>query len=106
MNFIAWMIFVGAAALEVSGDALIRKGLRGQGNLLILLGFFVLGFYGLVVNLVRWDFSKMLGVYVAFFAMSSVLVGRYFFSEVIPPSTWIGLMLIVAGGLVIQSGVR
>ncbi|HUL03620.1 MAG TPA: hypothetical protein VLV16_10370 [Gemmatimonadales bacterium] len=30
----AAVVFVGAAALEVAGDALIRKGLRGSGALL------------------------------------------------------------------------
>ena len=106
MTIAAWAIFIWAAALEVGGDALIRKGLRSQGILAILLGFLALGCYGLVVNIVRWDFSKMLGVYISFFALASVLAGRYYFGESIPTSTWIGLTLIIAGGIIIQSGVR
>lgn len=106
MNLLAGAIFLSAAILEVGGDALIRKGLRSQGNLLILLGFLTLGFYGLVVNMVRWDFSKLLGVYVAVFALVSVAVGVFIFHETISPSTWAGLALIVAGGLVIQFGVH
>ena len=105
MTFLPWLIFIVAALLEVSGDAAIRRGLRGGGLLFILAGFVVLGSYGLVVNSMKsWDFSKLLGVYIAFFALVSVLFGRYVFRESIPASTWIGLLVIIAGGLIIQFG--
>jgi len=100
----AWLVFIAAAILEVGGDALIRKGLRGSGLALIVAGFVVLGCYGLVVNIVRWDFSRLLGVYVAVFAVISVLAGRVVFRENVPISTWVGLAVIVAGGLIIQFG--
>ena len=96
------LIFVGAAILEVGGDALIRKGMRQNGFLLILLGVTVLGCYGVIVNTVRWDFSKLLGVYVAVFAAVSIAFGRLVFKEVIPTSTWLGLFFILLGGLIIQ----
>jgi multidrug transporter EmrE-like cation transporter len=64
------------------------------------------GCYGLLVNSVKWDFSKVLGVYVGFFAVTSILVGRLLFREAVPLSTWLGLGLIVAGGLIIQFGAR
>lgn len=96
--------FVAAAILEVGGDALIRKGMRGAGIPVILLGCLVLSCYGVVVNLVRWDFSKLLGVYVAVFAVVSVLTGLFIFKENVPPSTWTGLAVIVCGGLIIQYG--
>jgi len=60
--FLAWLFFIIAAVLEVSGDAIIRKGLRGSGLAIIAVGFIVLGCYGVVVNLVPWDFSRLLGV--------------------------------------------
>jgi small multidrug resistance family-3 protein len=104
MSLVPWLIFTAAALLEVGGDAVIRRGLRGGGLLLILAGFIVLGSYGLVVNIVKWDFSKLLGVYVAVFAVVSVLFGRYIFKESIPTSTWLGLAVIVVGGLIIQFG--
>jgi small multidrug resistance family-3 protein len=104
MGFGTWLVFAAAAILEVGGDALIRRGLRGGGWILILAGFAVLGSYGVAVNLVRWDFSKLLGVYVAIFALVSVLTGRFIFGEQIPLSTWIGLLFILAGGLVIHFG--
>ena len=104
MSLVPWLVFIAAALLEVGGDAAVRRGLRGGGLLLILAGFIVLGSYGLVVNIVKWDFSKLLGVYVAVFAVVSVLFGRYIFKESIPTSTWLGLTVIVVGGLIIQFG--
>jgi drug/metabolite transporter superfamily protein YnfA len=103
-NIIAWFIFIAAALLEVGGDAFIRKGLRGPGIGFIVLGFIVLGCYGLVVNLVKWDFSKLLGVYVAVFAVTSILFGRFIFKEEISTPVWLGLAFIVVGGLIIQFG--
>jgi small multidrug resistance family-3 protein len=99
-------IFVAAALLEVGGDAVIRQGLRGQKWPLILGGCLMLAVYGVVVNLVKWDFSKLLGVYVAVFALVSVLAGRFWFREAVATSTWVGLAIIVLGGLVIQVGAR
>ena len=104
MTPVAWLIFVAAAVLEVSGDAVIRKGLRGNIIWLIFAGFLILGSYGVVVNTVKWDFSRLLGVYVAVFAVVSVLAGRFVFKETIPASTWAGLAIIVVGGAVIQTG--
>ena len=104
MKHSAWLIFLLAALLEVSGDALIRKGLHVRGVIFVALGVLMLGTYGIVVNTVKWDFSKMLGVYVAVFATASVLCGRYVFRETVPPATWIGLIVIITGGLIIQYG--
>ncbi len=104
MSHLAWLLFVLAALLEVGGDALIRKGIRGSGWAMIAAGCATLAFYGVVVNLVQWDFSKLLGVYVAFFATISVLGGLLLFRETVPTSTWLGLAFIVVGGLVIQFG--
>ena len=106
MNFAAWLIFVAAAMLEVGGDFVVRRGLRGRSAGWLLLGCAVLAGYGLVVNSVRWDFSKLLGVYVGFFALISILFGKFILRETIPPATWLGLALILAGGLVIQFGRR
>jgi small multidrug resistance family-3 protein len=101
---VAWLIFLGAAALEVGGDAVIRKGMRGGGWALIAGGCLLLAGYGLVVNLVKWDFSKLLGIYVAVFALVSVHAGRFLFGEKVPVTTWAGMGIIVLGGLVIQFG--
>ena len=104
MTLVACIVFIAAAVLEVGGDAVVRKGLRGSSALFILCGFLMLGCYGIVVNTVKWDFSRLLGVYVAVFAVVSVLAGRFVFKETVPVSTWLGLAIIVIGGAVIQAG--
>jgi len=93
-----------AAVLEVLGDALIRKGLRGSGAWLVVGGLVVLGSYGVVVNLVPLDFSRLLGAYVGFFAVVSVLCGRFVFADRVPLSTWIGLGVVLTGSVIIQLG--
>jgi len=103
-QYVVWLVFIAAAVFEVGGDALIRQGLRGSGWPLIAVGCAVLALYGVAVNLVPWDFSKLLGIYIAFFAVVSILCGLLILRETVPVSTWLGLALIVAGGLVIQFG--
>ena len=66
----------------------------------------MLGGYGLMVNTLKWDFSRLLGVYVAVFAVVSVLCGRVVFGEDVLASTWVGLGIVVAGALVIQFGAQ
>jgi drug/metabolite transporter superfamily protein YnfA len=103
-SVVVWIIFFTAAALEVGGDATVRRGLRGSGAAWIAGGCIMLAVYGLVVNIVRWDFSKLLGVYVAVFTLTSLLVGRFVLREDVAPTTWIGAGIIMAGGLLIQFG--
>lgn len=105
-NSIVTLILIGCAILEVGGDAVIRRGLQGRHALAVALGFVILGSYGLLVNLVPLDFSRLLGAYVGFFALVSVLGGRFVFREAVPPSTWVGLTLVLAGSFVIQHGFR
>lgn len=104
MTYLAWLIFIGAALLEVGGDAVVRRGLRDGSALTIAHGFAMLGFYGIVVNMVKWDFSRLMGVYVAIFALSSVLFGRFVFHENVPETTWVGLIVIFCGAMIIQFG--
>jgi small multidrug resistance family-3 protein len=93
-----------AALFEVGGDAMIRAGLRGSGWVLCALGVATLGAYGIVVNLLALDFSRLLATYVAFFAVVSVAFGRFFFAEAVPLSTWTGLGVILVGSAIIQFG--
>ena len=106
MTLLIWITFIAAAVLEVGGDAFIRKGLRGSSAAFVLGGCLMLGCYGVLVNIVKWDFSKILGVYVAFFALISVIIGRLIFREDVPVPTWLGLAFIITGGLIIQFGHR
>ena|GEM_PF-342964 len=97
-------ILLFAAVFEVAGDALIRAGLRGKVIWLVVLGFSALGSYGLVLNQIPLDFSKLLGVYVALFALVSVLFGKFLFHELIASSTWLGLCVVLLGSAIIQWG--
>jgi small multidrug resistance family-3 protein len=97
-------VMLAAAVFEVGGDAMIRAGMRGYGWLLCGLGVATLGAYGVVVNLLAIDFSKLLATYVGFFAVVSVLFGRVLFSEAVPRSTWAGLTVILVGSAIIQLG--
>ncbi|HEY2773399.1 MAG TPA: hypothetical protein VGK20_05030 [Candidatus Binatia bacterium] len=103
-RLIETLVLVCAAVLEVGGDALIRAGLRGSGAVAVIAGFVVLGSYGIMVNQVPFDFSRMIGAYVGLFTLASVLFGRFFFGEAVPRSTWIGLVVILIGSIVIQYG--
>ncbi len=104
MTLFIWLSFIAAAVLEVGGDAIIRKGLRGRSAAFLVGGCVMLSCYGVIVNVVKWDFSKLLGVYVVFFALISVLIGRVIFREDVPVPTWLGLAFIITGGLIIQFG--
>jgi drug/metabolite transporter superfamily protein YnfA len=98
-------IFVCAAILEVLGDAIIRSGLRGRGLAVVGIGCAILAAYGVVVNQLDLDFSRLMGAYVAVFALVSILIGRLAFHDTIRTSTWVGLAIILIGGAVIHFGV-
>jgi small multidrug resistance family-3 protein len=93
-----------AATCEVGGDAMIRSGLRGRGWLIVALGVATLGAYGVIVNLLPIDFSKLLATYVGLFALVSVLFGRVMFHESVPATTWVGLLVILVGSAIVQLG--
>lgn len=101
-KIVALFVFLLAALLEVEGDALIRKGMRGSGAAFIALGFVTLGSYGVIINTMNWNFSKLLGVYIAVFAVVSLLFSRLIFKEAISTATLIGMSLIAVGGIIIQ----
>jgi small multidrug resistance family-3 protein len=96
------LLLVAAGILEVGGDAAVRKGLRESGISAVIVGCVMLGSYALVVNSIQWDFGKLLGVYVAVFALVSVLWGRYIMKDVIAPATIVGVSIIIIGGLIIS----
>src|SRR5215471_11946293 len=87
----ALAVLMVASLLEVGGDAIIRKGMRGGGAALVVLGFAVLGGYGIVVNLLNLDFSRLVGAYGGLFAVTSVLFGKWVFGDRVATSTWVGL---------------
>jgi small multidrug resistance family-3 protein len=96
------IVMLVAAMLEVGGDAMIRAGLRGRGIALIVLGCAALAAYGIGLNLMTGDFSRVFGAYVAFFAIASIAVGRIAFREPVATSTWVGLAIMLVGSAVLQ----
>lgn len=94
-----WLLLSAAALLEVGGDALVRWGLRSGRVMGFVLGAAVLFSYGLTVNLPRWDFGRLLGVYIVLFFLVSQAVGVWVFHETLPMGRIVGGLLVTAGGI-------
>ena len=92
-------LLLGAACLEVGGDALVRWGLKTGQVLGFALGGLVLFTYGVTVNLPKWDFGQLLGIYIVLFFLVSQLTGFFIFHETLTQGRLIGGLLITAGGI-------
>lgn len=90
-----------AALLEVGGDALTRMGLRER-PVFLAAGALALFIYGVVVNQGRFDFGRLMGVYIAVFFLVSQIVAFAFFRDIPNYKTLAGGLLIVIGGAVIM----
>jgi hypothetical protein len=101
----AMVMLAFAAFLEAFGDSLFQTGFyrsSGLGRVLALVaGAAVLASYGSVVNLPRWDFGKLLGVYVVLFFVVAQILNRVRFGQSPSVPIYVGGTLIVAGGMVI-----
>jgi hypothetical protein len=97
-----------AAFLEAWGDSFFQVSFyrsSGAGRILALAaGVVVLGCYGATVNIPRWDFGKLIGVYVVLFFLIAQLIAKVRFDQSPTVSIYAGGALIVAGGLVIALG--
>jgi drug/metabolite transporter superfamily protein YnfA len=100
----AWLLFIAAALLAVGGNAAIRLTLRGGSISSVVAGFGLLACYSLAVNSFKWDFSRLMCVYIGLFALVHLLVRRFILKEIVPLPTWFGLELVLTGGVVIQFG--
>jgi small multidrug resistance family-3 protein len=58
--------------------------------------------YGLLVNAPRWEFGKLLGVYVVLFFLLAQIVARVKFGQSPTLPILIGGALILAGGVIIS----
>ncbi len=100
----AFLLLAIAACLEVFGDACFQSalyqstGTRRAGW--FLSGALVLVFYSLFVNTPKWDFGKLLGVYVALFFVVAQIVAKLRFQQTPTPPVYVGGALIVLGGAV------
>lgn len=95
------LCLIAAALLETGGDALVRLGVRGGKPAGFVLGATVLFLYGVTVNLPKWDFGRLLGVYIAVFFVASQVIAVAAFREKLHAPTFVGGALIVAGGVVL-----
>src|SRR6185295_6557181 len=100
MREVLWLIL--AAVLEVGGDACVRWGLKGGRWIGLALGAAVLFGYGLSVNLPKWDFGRLMGVYIAAFFVVAQAVAMIFFRERLQLPTIVGGALIITGGILIS----
>jgi len=94
-----------AAFLEAWGDSLFQTSFyrtAGMGRVLsFLAGAALLAFYGSMVNVPRWDFGKLIGIYVAMFFVAAQVIARVRFGESPTVPVYAGGALIVGGGLLI-----
>lgn len=101
----ALAVLATAAFLEAYGDSCFQSGLyrsSGIGRIAVfLLGAGSLACYGLVVNIPRWDFGRLLGVYVVLFFVCAQLIARVKFGQSPSLAVIAGGALIGAGGLII-----
>ena len=100
-----FLLLLIAALLEVLGDSCFQSALRrssGPGRAgWVALGAVTLGMYGFLVNVPRWDFGKLLGVYVVFFFFAAQLVAKLRFHQSMTLPVRIGSALIGVGGLIV-----
>lgn len=95
-----------AAFLEVYGDSCFQSALyRASGMsraFAFVGGALSLAAYGLLVNAPRWEFGKLLGVYVVLFFLLAQIVARVKFGQSPTLPILIGGALILAGGVIIS----
>jgi drug/metabolite transporter superfamily protein YnfA len=97
-----------AAFLEAYGDSCFQSALYRASGMARALGFLggavSLAAYGLVVNAPRWEFGKLLGVYVVLFFLLAQIVARVKFGQTPTLPILIGGALICVGGVIVSIG--
>jgi len=95
-----------ATALEVSGDAIIRKSLFEYAGLarlgLFLLGAVLLAGYGTFLNLAPLEFGQVVGLYIATLFVMWQIINFAFFRSLPTLPILAGGVLIVTGGLIVS----
>jgi len=102
----ALVVLLLAASLEAYGDSSFQTALYRSSGMsrasAFLAGAAALVAYGLVVNTPRWDFGKLIGVYVVFFFLAAQIIARIRFGQTPTWPVLLGGGLIVAGGVIIS----
>ena len=101
----AFLVLTLAAFLEAHGDAFFQSAFWDRPAAgrawTIVFGTIVLALYGSVVNLPRWEFGKLLGLYVVLFFLMAQLQAKLRFGQSPTLPIYVGGGFIVTGGLVI-----
>ena len=95
-----------ATTLEVTGDAMIRKGIYEHAGAwriaLFLAGMVLLTGYGTFLNLAPLEFGQVVGLYIATLFVVWQVVTYFSFGTLPTMPILAGGVLIVAGGLVVS----
>jgi small multidrug resistance family-3 protein len=95
-----------ATTLEVSGDALIRKGIFDHSGLarldLMLVGAALLFGYGFSLNLAPLEFGQVVGLYIATLFVVWQVINAIAFRSFPTLPIMVGGVLIIAGGLIVS----
>ena len=95
-----------ATTLEVSGDALVRKGIYNFGGMarlgLFLAGAVLLFGYGFTLNLAPLEFGKVVGLYIATLFVVWQIITFFAFHKLPTLPIIVGGALVIAGGLIIS----
>jgi len=101
----AMCVLTVAAFLEAWGDSFFQSAFyrsAGSARLFsIVCGALVLALYGSTVNLPRWDFGKLLGVYVVLFFLAAQLLAKVRFGQAPTLPIYVGGSFILVGGCVV-----
>jgi len=104
MPVLAFLIV--ATALEVAGDAIIRKSLFEHAGparvVLFLLGTVLVAGYATFLNLAPLEFGQVVGLYIATLFVMWQIITFIFFRTVPTLPILAGGVLIVAGGLIVS----
>jgi hypothetical protein len=101
----ALILLACAAFLEAFADSFFQIGVHRSSGFAragaFAAGVVVMAAYGSLVNMPRWDFGRLIGVYVAFFFLMAQVLNRVRFGQTPSAPVYAGGSLIVAGALVI-----
>jgi hypothetical protein len=103
---IVWAFLIAATTFEASGDALIRVGLFeriGPARVAVFaVGAALLFGYGVMLNLARLPFERVVGLYIATLFLVWQIISFLTFRSVPSFPVMAGGALIIAGGLVVS----
>jgi small multidrug resistance family-3 protein len=105
-NLLIPVFLIVATTLEVTGDALIRKGIFDHAGVwrivLFLAGMALLTGYGTFLNLAPLEFGQVVGLYIATLFIVWQVVTYFTFGSLPTLPILAGGLLIVAGGLIVS----